>query len=383
METEPLLPQTKYHHLAAILRERLRSHPNGDKLPSVRALMKRFQVGQHTVTSALRMLEKEELIVRRVGSGVYRNDSSRPVTISFCRPDNASTDLENREHALRAACQHRDWKLAVYRFDPKLMGIFDDDIHTDGFIVQPEMLTFHSPLLKRLSNSRTPSVVMGRDTGNIHLDFCTGDNDAILNEFVKGLVERGHRRLALLVSEPHFHEVKESMATFTQLCRLLNLEYVEILDARVQYGPDSLPQSAAYLRTFLQGLSPKKLPFSALITCSSPGSIAALRTLYDAGFQAPRDYSLCCMGTDVNAPYSIPSITNATPHVKELAEACLRIIDQRLHNDQTPLLYERVVYRACWRESAGPVPKGKANRARLRRRGAAAGNRRKDKGRMH
>jgi len=141
---------TKYQRLAEILRERLQSHPNGERLPSVRAMMKRFQVSQHTVMSALRILEEEGLLLRRHGSGLYRSDVSRPVVIAHCRPKALSTDLDLKEDALQAACDARGWKLHVHRFDPMHVDVFAEEIRASAFMLQPEMVTFHSPLLSRL-----------------------------------------------------------------------------------------------------------------------------------------------------------------------------------------------------------------------------------------
>ncbi len=53
---------------AAILLDRLRA---GDRLPSQHALCERFGVARETVKSALRILDREGLIVSRQGSGVF------------------------------------------------------------------------------------------------------------------------------------------------------------------------------------------------------------------------------------------------------------------------------------------------------------------------
>lgn len=356
MEKEFSDHRTKYRQLADMLAERLRSHPAGEKLPSVRSLMRRFKISQHTVMSAFRLLEEEQLISRRNGSGVYRSTSNHAPLIAYCLPDTMSSEIAMREKCLRIACEERGWKLVAHPFDPKRVDIFADEIRADGYVLQPELVTFRSPLLTRLGASRVPCVVFGRDTGGTHLDFCVGDDASIIKEFISGLVKLGHRRLALMVSEPHFHEIEERIKVFTHLCQILDIEYFEILDAKVEYGPDSIEQSDVFLRKYVKLLPRNRLPFTGMITISSSGSIAALRALHDAGFRAPQDYSLCCMGTDTRAPYSIPSITNAFSHHMECAEACMRIIGRRLQNDKTPLLYERVPYQTCWRESSGPAP---------------------------
>lgn len=362
--TAPLSPtmdtlnnHTKYQQLAEILKTRLESSPNGERLPSVRALMTRFKVSQHTVMSALRLLEQEKLISRRHGSGVYRSDTNRLPIIAFCRPQTPSTDIDLKENALLEACLHHGWKLFVHRFDPNHIDVLADEINADAFVLMPEMITFNSPLLTRLVQNELPRVVLGRNTVGAHLDFVTGDDNSILKELLIGLVERGHRRLAFLVSEPPFYEIQERVKSFNQMCQLLNVESSLVLDAKVEYGRSAFIQTAEFLSTYFKSLSGKRLPFTALISCSHAGSVPALRALHEAGISVPQDCSLCCMGSDPMSPYAIPSITNATTHYTELAEACLRVLDQRLHGDKTPLLFESIIYRATWRESTGAAPR--------------------------
>jgi len=345
--------QTKYRHLANILRERLRSHPNGDKLPSVRALMKRFQVSQHTVTSALRLLEEDQLISRRGGSGVYADQSSRPVTICFCRPQNANYQDDEREGALRDACKKRGWRLIIDRFDALHADLFTDEVSADAFILPAELITFHSPLLNRLATNATPIVIMGRDTSSVQIDFVTGDDAPVIREFIMGLYKRGHRRIAYLDCEPPFYEVKKRVDYFVEVCQMLQLDSYPVLDAKAQYGLDSMAKSEAFLMEYLKELGSKPLPFTALVTGSMSGSIPAPRVFHDAGFKIPKDVSLCCIGSDFRAPYSVPPMSNAASHNVELAEFALEIVEKRLSGDKSPMLGKTIPYRAIWRASVG------------------------------
>ncbi len=359
---EPLAHQTKYRHLANILRERLRSHPNGDKLPSVRSLMKRFRVSQHTVTSALRLLEEEQLISRRQGSGIYADQANRPVTVCFCRPQNANYQDDEREGALREACKKRGWRLLIDRFDALHADLFTDEVSADAFILPAELITYHSPLLSRLKTNAIPIVIVGRDTSSVQFDFVTGDDAPVIREFIMGLYNRGHRRIAFFDCEPPFYEVKKRVEYFREVCQMLQIESYPVLDAQAQYGLDSTAKSEAFLIKYLSDLGTKKLPFTALVSGSMSGSIPAPRVFHDAGFHIPRDVSLCCIGSDFRANYSIPPVSNAASHHMELAEGALEIIEKRLSGDKNPLLFQSIPYRAIWRESVGAARKARQSR---------------------
>jgi len=354
---EPLSDQTKYRHLASILRERLRSHPQGGRLPSVRALMKRYQVSQHTVISALRVLEQDDLISRRQGSGVYANQASRPTTACFCRPQNANFQDDLREGALRDACAARGWQLLIDRFDPLHADLFSDEVAADAFILPGELVTYHSPLLNRLRTNAVPVVIIGRDTSSVGLDFVTGNDAHVIRESVMGLVQRGHRRLAFLDCEPPFYEVKKRVEYFLDVCRMLRVESCLVLDVQAEYGRDSVERSEAFLREYLAGFHGGPLPFTALVTGSMSGSIPAPLVFRDAGYGIPGDVSLCCIGSDPRAHYAIPPISNAAAHHVELADHALQIIEKRLAGDRSPLLFNNVPYSPIWRESVAHPPR--------------------------
>jgi DNA-binding LacI/PurR family transcriptional regulator len=266
-------------------------------------------------------------------------------------------ETDFKECCLFEGCERRGWKLVVHRFDPDRVDVFADEIHADGFVIVPEMITFQSPLLSRLITLKVAKVVLGRDTSNMQLDFVTGDDPMTLTEVIKGLTLRGHQRIAYLVCEPHFHEVEENIRVFTQLSHALGLEYHAVLDVDLQYGENGFSRSAEFLANYLAELPGGRLPFTALVTCSASGSIPALRVFHDAGFRVPDDCSLFCMGRDQNAKYAIPSLSNTMAHHEERTESCLRILEQRFAGDSVPLLFERGINQPIWRESVAPPPR--------------------------
>lgn len=357
MNSGGLPHQTKYEHLADILRSRLRSQPEGSRLPSVRSLMKRFQISQHTVMSALQILESERLISRRNGSGVYASQASRPVTVCFCRPQDVNPLHDRQEKSLRQACRTRGWGLVVARFEALEVHFLDDDISADAYVLLPEVVTFRSPLIGRLAARNNPVVIFGRDTSSAQLDFVTGDDLPVVREFVSGLVQRGHRRIAYLECEPPFHEVQKRTECFRETCAMLGLKDCPVLDVQVRYGSDSIKLSEQFLQRHLAGLGSGRLPFTALLTGSASGSIPAFRVFYDAGIRIPADLSLCCMGSDPRAVYTTPPLSNAACDQGELAEAAVQILEKRLAGDRTPLLGETLPYRAVWRGSTGSPAK--------------------------
>lgn len=361
------LPMPKYAEIANLLRESLSTKADGARLPSVRAMMRRFGICQHTVTSALALLENDGIIDRRPGSGVYvRKPDANPV-ICFCRPGNQNAHFDLKEDALGRACQARGWQLIVDRFDALKVDVFSEEAPAGAFVIPPELITFHAPLLQRLTGRGVPVVVMGRDTSEDRLDFVTGDDKPALREFILGLKERGHRRIAYLDCEPPFDEVRHRLEYFAEICRSSGLEDFTVLNVRTQYGQDGVKNSERFLRRYLGRLGRAPLPFTALIAGSTAGSVPAPMVFREAGYAIPRDLSLCGIGSDPRAIYCIPPTSDAALHDEELAAAAIDIIGRRWSGDRSPLLSHVISYRANWRESVGLPPRRRSRPSPARR----------------
>ena len=72
MTVDPGSPEPAYLQLAAILREKIRhgEYASGP-LPSVRALMQTYDVGEYAATHAIRTLEAEGLVFTVPRRGTY------------------------------------------------------------------------------------------------------------------------------------------------------------------------------------------------------------------------------------------------------------------------------------------------------------------------
>lgn len=343
--------ETKYNSLSNLLRERIRLDRSGSKLPSIRSLMRTYRVSQSTITTALNILEQDGLIIRKGGSGVYTKQTDHQVVICFCRTLEASARDDAWERSLRKHCQSRNWILTTSRFDPQHANIFADVVKADAYVLLPELTTYQSPLLKRLINDNIPFVTLGRDTSSVRLDFVAGDDTTAINEYVSGLVKRGHESIAFFSCEPPFYEVKKRIDTFLNACQLMQVKSSLVLDADAQYGQDSISKSEKFLREYLKSIKNKQLPFTALLTSSISGSIPAFKVFHDAGYNIPDDISLCCLGCDERAIYTVPALTNSSPTYNDGSEATLQIIEKRLSGDKTPLLFKWTNHYINWRES--------------------------------
>ncbi|MBM7788446.1 winged helix-turn-helix domain-containing protein [Tenggerimyces flavus] len=167
---------------AAILLDRLQA---GDRLPSQHALCERFGVARETVKSALRILDRDGLIVSRQGSGVFvktrrepshdleeflRSAFDRPhVTIDYAgwRAETLSNVLPRALDVLRSGqASVRSFRLRLLLVDPSApVGLPRPVDPTDSMrSVRPGLLRLHRRSLERLDKSLASLAGLVRET---------------------------------------------------------------------------------------------------------------------------------------------------------------------------------------------------------------------------
>ncbi len=320
----------KRETLAVLLRNKILSLPAQTRLPSVRALMRQYDLSISTVNSALRQLENEGLINARQGSGIYINARKNTRHIAFCRTTFPSLNAQIKELGVMEACTRRGWTMATYQFHPEHTDLmFDSEIRADGVVVMPEIANFGYAIFKTLLTSAMPLAVLGCDTQLLKIDSATGDDTAGLSLILKKLISLNHSRIAFLSTEPHCYEVDQKILAFKNLTSLLDLHDCPVIDCLTQSGQASGQTAYQTLHALLKQHA-KHLPFTAIITCSSPGCYSAIRALHEQGWSTPADCSVICMQDDPLADYYIPSVASLKWNYLQFGEECVALIEKRL-----------------------------------------------------
>lgn len=349
----------KYRTLAEMLRSRIQSLPGGSRLPSMRALKQRMGYSIQTINMAVNVLEREGLVVRKHGSGLYVSKSDDVRHIAFCRTNFPSINGQIKENALREACTAREWTLTSYQYFPNQPDfLLDHEVQGDGVVLLPEIINFNYGISKVLLASKTPMVMMGGNANSLDLDFVTGDDSAAMSLILKKLVSLGHRAIAFLVTEPRCYEVDLRVTDFQNMTSLLNLANCQLIECGTKTGQDS--GAAAYRAMHaLLNKHRKRLPFTAVVSCSSPGSYTAMRALHEHGWRIPGDCSVVCMQEDPLAPFVIPALTNLKWNYANWGEQCIRLIESRLSGKANGTQAVKLVPELNLRESIAAAPKGR------------------------
>ena len=367
--TSPETTAYKYSKLTELLRNRILSLPSGAHLPSVRALMKRYNLSMQTVNMALKQLESENLISIKHRSGIFVSSDRYVRLIVYHRARHPSTLVDAKEESLRRAFDAIGWQLLVCRYEENPLG---KDIFVEpkacAHVVNADMVDDKYPFLPQILRQGVPVVALAREPGTFSMDYLTSDEPEMMMTLTEHLRSRGHQRVGFLVNEPCFFEVRERLSLFQNSLEKLGMPPGTIVDCETKPFEKSNVQAYAGLSRYLERTP--EIPFTALIVSSSAGGPAALRAFHERGYRVPDDCSVATFGDEPQEPniYSVPSITGIDVPMDAWGDVLVNLLQQRFVGDESPCIGRRVPSRLIARESTA-APPGNAVRAKKEARG--------------
>ncbi|MEM1058415.1 MAG: substrate-binding domain-containing protein [Verrucomicrobiota bacterium] len=369
-------PVLKYQQLADELRAKVLTLTSGSRLPSVRSLMKRYRVSLQTVNAALKILEDENLILTRQGSGTYVSDH-RPVRlIALHRTSHTSVYEDAKEDSLKQAFLSAGWHLDTRRHDvfrTEQESYLVPEAKACAHVVMQDVAHFQGQLLDHLMLQEVPVLILGRESGTLDLDYVTSNDRMILTHVLKHLRTLGHRHIALLVNEPSvYHEIKERTRAFGEILEMMDLPPGIVIDCETRPGQKSTHAAHRGLKDFLLKLGDQPLPFTSLVVSSTAGGIGALRAFFECGISIPDDCSVASQGAEEENQLTIPSITDAGTLIELWGEWVVKVLKQRLDENPSPTIGYRLPVVLTERESTCRVPR-KPVRVRPRKAKASTG----------
>lgn len=348
-------PRLKYEELAATLREKVTPLSSGSRLPSVRGLMKRYRVSLQTVNAALNILEKENLIVTRQGSGSYVSEYRQVKLIALHRSRHPSAFEDEKEESLRTAFQSKGWHLETRRHDGLSLDFGANLVPESkacAHIVMQDLTHLKQSLIDQLAQQNVPVMIFGRESESGNVDYITSNEPLAISLLIKHLRSLGHHHIAMLVNEPSvYHEIAKRTQSFVEILELLDLPPGIIIDCGTQPGQRSAHAAHTGLKQYIQGLRGAPLPFSAMIVTSSSGGFGALRAFHECGIRIPEACSVVSFGAEAQNTLSIPSLTDAGTPIGMFGKWVVDLLQKRFDGDPAPAQGFRLPVELTVRES--------------------------------
>ena len=330
------------------LREELRKYVPGDKFITSREIMKRYGVSQLIVDQTVARFRNAGLLRVVPGRGTFITEAANkfrgdaPETILFAVPRWVSSDLTLMEEHLNKIRQKvAPIRLLLHNYDyleqvPVTLPLEEENVK--GLAILTSAAPWSSETLCRLEAyaARIPLVVMNRHCGDLPL-LAVGTNDVFAgNLAVDHLFNCGHRKIAVLISEPHNGVIRERLNGVVDYAALRGVS-CRVIDCGVrsgEYAPDK-----AY-RCVTEVLH-EGLDFTALLGVSSDSFVGAANACLNAGLKIPETLSLVTIGSRRVVEIQHPPIDCIDVNLEGQLDAIIEILNapDRFSPENNPYEY--------------------------------------------
>ena len=331
----PEITLNKAEVLYAQLRQEIGKRKHGERFFSVRGIMKRYAVSQSVVDRTLLLLRTEGLLTSTPGSGLFVSASGSeggelPETrkeVLLLMPRWPSADIDElNEKAEAVNASDPKWRVRVDYFDylHAIPHNFDSALRRSaGAVIRSASSNFQQADLNALSHYSAikPTVLFGRSieglqTGSVGLDNCFATGLAVHH-----LAIHGHRRIGLLISEPHTRGIRERIRGALGAAKLHGIQ-VDVIDCNVISG------EVATAKTYNRFLEVIKagLAFTALLGISGESIQGAINACHNRKVRIPEELSIVAIACERMTEISSPPLDTVAADLSSQLETALAMI---------------------------------------------------------
>ena len=273
------------------LREKAAELPPDTRFYSIRNLMQEYHTSQRTIEEAMQVLFEEKVLLHRAGNGYFirGNPASRPFHIRLYYPQWPSVLYQNMERACTTYAKSKGFVFssqAIEQSEEFFEGVSSDDC--DALLLLPPSEPISRRGVQIINRLSVPAVVLGREVGDIGLSMLSDDGYSAGAMAAAYFINHGHRKLAVLISEPHCYCTEMRCQGFREFARLNGVS-VKVIETGVQSWDDGVRYAYDALTKTLKA---DGLDFSALFLINSNSALEVYKAFADAGCSIPGDVSI-------------------------------------------------------------------------------------------
>jgi DNA-binding LacI/PurR family transcriptional regulator len=351
---------TKFEDVYVALKQRINTLGPGMRIPSVREAKEEFNVAPGTICRAMDLLYKEGLIVKRVGKGVYVADvdqkqnmtSKRQKKIAIALPDYSSSIFDRLVALTRENIGQVGELVRVIRYDwhDRILRSLPQD-NFDGLILLLTSSCFEPAELMRIKDFKIPVVIVESMFKNFAMDCVTSDEEMVGAMAADHLLKLGHRRLAVLISEPKVVVIQTRIEGFIKRAHLAGVDDVKVIDCQTQSGESSMQKGHDVLKDRLEK---EGLDFTGLYVVSDGSALGAIKACQTLKIDIPTRLSI--IGSDGNpeGAFYHPSLTTVEIDRTQIIQTALGVLAQRIDGNEEVAIQKMIRPRLVIRESTCP-----------------------------
>ncbi len=349
----------KFENIYEKLKRDITALPPYHRIPPVRDLMEQFDVSQYTIDKALKTLEQEGLIHKRVGRGIYTSGVNAKFErlsvkrIVIAAPSYPSPMYDILLERLHTKISNNGSVPLIVRYNYReTIDRWIPREKFDAIILIPPGIRLGVEHIVKLHRLSVPVVVLGRMLADLDIDCVDSDNVMCGALAANHLIESGHRKLAVMLAEPHVRNQEIRVKSFIRQAKLTGIGDVEVIDCETQSGQS--PAERAYHR-FLEVIK-SDIDFTGLFVHGDFGALGVLKVCYDNGIHIPNQLSIIGFSNLPGSAYYCPSLTTIDQNYPKMADEALNIINYRLSenkDNQQRYIHKEIQPTLIVRESTG------------------------------
>ncbi|MFA5206959.1 MAG: GntR family transcriptional regulator [Lentisphaeria bacterium] len=331
--------KNKSEDVYARLRERVLQAEPGTRIPSVRELMREHGVSQGPVDQALRRLHHQHLLEARVGSGTF---VARPPSAASADKHRVDLYLSNYpsltvnwlRQGMQAGLAGTEFECAVhyFRYDRPVCQI-GLDADREIAVIWPDQVTLSVADITFLSAMARQVIVLNLPMHSLPLSSICGDDDLGGALAAKHLADLGHRKMAMLVTQPADHPtIAIRSAGFLKQAKLMDVA-AEIIDCGTHGGEAPTPNAYARMQNLLRAGRPA---FTGLFVDTDTTVPAVYKAITESGLRIPHDLSVIGYDGIPEGEYYQPPLTTIGQDYRVWAQDTIRLLRHRLAAPQPP-----------------------------------------------
>jgi len=311
----------------------------GTRFPSVREIMREYRISQGPVDQALRRLHNQHLLEARVGAGTFVARPPSPTSSHKHRVDlylsnYPSLTVNWLRQGMLAGLAGTEFECAVhyFRYDRPVSQI-GLDADREIAVIWPDQITLSVADITFLNAMAQQVIVLNLPMHSLPLNSICGDDDLGGALAAKHLADLGHRKMAMLVTQPADHPtIAIRSAGFLKQARLMNVA-AEIIDCGTHGGEAPTPKVYARMQSLLRAGRPA---FTGLFVDTDTTVPGVYKALTESGLRIPQDLSVIGYDGIPEGEYYNPPLTTISQDYRLWAQDTVRILRHRLAAPQSP-----------------------------------------------
>lgn len=326
----------KYRHIADMLHSQIQSGElkPGDRLPSFVKMYRDYGATETTMRRVYEVLEKEKLIERRRGSGVYVAEAKSTFTgnIGIIGDKDLYFDKMNYNHDLQCGIQafteqNKQHVLFLGNYtDPDLSAYEKvDGVLTLNVEYQAQRLKYLPPTMPRVS-----LFIKENEAANVIAD----EQDAAI-QATQYLLKLGHRRIACLF-EKYLSIPQLRLAGYQEALskKNINIDHrwirlTEVLFAAKQH-PTYLEWGRSNMKCWLEE-GWLDLGCTAILVQNDSAAIGVMQTLQEEGIDIPGQVSIIGFDGTSICDHVNPTLCSMKAPLEEMGYKAAKLLHEQIH----------------------------------------------------